>query len=344
MPDTRFGLLPTMIGSLPHTSARTACELVAKYLKEIPCWPQLPRRTFRENMYVQFSEGLPGVVIEEDEKRIYVDPSGISDRDMERLYITYLENNVDRFPVSREYAEGLYEFLAQNSISPIAVKGQVTGPVSFGLTVKDRRGQPLIYDENLADLTAKLLRLKAGWQERELAKVFKNTIVFVDEPYLVSLGSAYVVISKEKAQKLLEEVFGGIRGLKGIHCCGNTDWQLLLSTSTDILSFDAYNYAQPFSLYPAEVGKFIQRGGAVAWGIVPNGEDELKRETVSSLKDRLEEAIAPFTRKGIRFESLAEHGLLTPSCGLATLSEEAAETALRLLAELSVVMRKAYVR
>jgi len=189
---------------------------------------------------------------------------------------------------------------------------------------------------------AKLLRLKASWQEKELGKISKNTIIFVDEPYMATFGSVSMNLSQERVVNLLEGVLGGISGLKGIHCCGNTDWSVLLETSFDILSFDAYNYAQSLSLYPAEIKKFLDRGGTIAWGIVPNDEPSLKKETVASLKDRLEAAMAPFTRDGVPFKQLIEQGLLTPSCGLASISEEAAGRALELLAELSADIRKRY--
>ena len=117
---------------------------------------------------------------------------------------------------------------------------------------------------------------------------------------------------------------------------------MLLGTSTDIISFDAYNYAESLTLYPAEVKRFLSRNGAIAWGIVPNDEKQLAGETASSLKDRLEEAMAPFTRNGIPFKQLIEQGLLTPSCGLASLTEEAAARVLELLAELSLNIRKRY--
>jgi hypothetical protein len=141
---------------------------------------------------------------------------------------------------------------------------------------------------------------------------------------------------------LLEEVFGGISGLKGVHCCGNTDWSVLLGTSLNIASFDAYNYAQSFSLYPAEVKKFLDEQGTIAWGIVPNEAATLAKETVSSLKDRLEEAMAPFTRQGIPFKQLIEQGLLTPVCTLVPADNEGATRALELLTELSAAIRKRY--
>jgi len=171
----------------------------------------------------------------------------------------------------------------------------------------------------------------------------RNTIIFIDEPYMSAFGSVGMMLSREKVISLLEEVLGGISGLKGVHCCGNTDWSILLSTSVDIISFDAYSYAQSLSLYPAEVKKFLEGGGTVAWGIVPNEEEALAGESAASLQDRLEEAMAPFTRKGIPFRQMIEQGLLTPSCGLASLdAEEAVAHALELLAELSERIRKRY--
>jgi len=222
------------------------------------------------------------------------------------------------------------------------VKGHIAGPVSWGLTVTDESGKGILYDEQLADAAAKFLHLKAAWQEYYLRKLSPNTIIFVDEPYLVSLGTASVAISNQQVTDLLEEVFSGISGLKGVHCCGATDWSLLLKTSTDILSFDTYNYADSLICYPAEVNDFIGRGNAIAWGIVPNDEDFLKKETVSSLLDRFGEAVAPFTRDEISFKQILEQSIITPSCGLASLTLDAAENTLAILSELSAALKSKY--
>lgn len=341
MPDVKFGCLPTAIGSMPHTDAAEACSLVTRYLKDIPVWPQLPNRSFSENMYAQFSQGFPGVVVKESS--IYVDRSQDLTEPLAEFYHAYLENTVDKYGLSIDSAAGFHTLLAMEGLSPLAVKGQITGPVTWGLTVTDEDKKPIIYDDVLGDAVPKLLRLKASWQEKALSQVSKNTIIFVDEPYLAAFGSVGVQLSKERIINLLEEVFAGIKGLKGVHCCGNTDWTILLGTSVDIISFDTYNYAQSLSLYPLEVREFLERKGVIAWGVVPNEAEALAKETVASLKDRLEEAMAPFTRKGVRFKQLIEQGLLTPSCGLVRLpSGEMVAQALELLVELSTVMRKRY--
>ena len=341
MAKIEFECLPTMIGTMPHTKPNAALSLVTRYLKDVPAWPQLPNRSYLENMYVQYSEGFPGVVVSEPDRSIYVDRSRDLQKPLETLYAAYLENDVDRYPVSRDYAPSLHGLLALEGLSPIAAKGHITGPVTWGLTVADNEKRPVAYDDTLADAAAKLLRLKAAWQERELKRLSPNTIIFVDEPSMASFGSIAMQLSSEKVISLLDEVFGGISGLKGVHCCGNTDWPVLLATTTDIISFDAYNYGQSLSLYPEEVKKFLDRQGTIAWGIIPNDEATLPGETAASLQDRLEEAMAPFTRKGVRFEQLLRQSLLTPCCGLASLADnEAAILALELLVELSERIRK----
>ncbi len=140
MSSIEFGCRTTIIGSMPHTDPDQACSDISRYLKDIPAWPQLPRRSFLENMYVQYSQGFPGVVIDEGERKIRVDRSADLNQPLERLYSAFLEDDPDRYPISPEYAAGLHSFLAQADLRPMAVKGQVTGPVTWGLTVTDTEG------------------------------------------------------------------------------------------------------------------------------------------------------------------------------------------------------------
>lgn len=340
MPYVEFGCLPTIIGTMPHKDPTEACALITHYLKDIPAWPQLTHRSTLEDMIVQYSEGFPGVVV--DDSKIRVDNTRDLTKSMEELYTAYLSNNVDKYPVSPAYAAGLYKLVSMTNLNPKAVKGQITGPVTWGLTVTDETGKGIIYDDTLGDAVPKFLRLKAGWMEKQLKKLSKNTVIFIDEPYMTAFGSVGMQLSREKVISLLDEVLDGITDLKGIHCCGNTDWSILLATRLDIISLDAYNFARSLSLYPKEVKKFLGNNGTIAWGIVPNTEEALKKESVSSLKDRLEEAMAPFTRDGLNFKQLIQQGLLTPSCGLAGLTEDTSARVLDLLADLSTKMRQRY--
>ena len=335
-----FGCLPTAIGSMPHTNPVEACSIIMKCLPDIPVWPQLPQRSPRENMVIQFSEGFPGIVINGD--KIHIESSANFESELEQIYIDCEQSNAREYGISTEYAAGLHAFLSKATGSKI-VKGQVTGPVTWGLTVTRQDGLGILYDDTLAETAAKFLCLKAAWQENILREISPNTIMFVDEPYLVSLGSVFTPIPEEKVPVLLEEVFKGIKGIKGLHCCGNTNWAVLLDTKIDILSFDAYNYASSLSTHADKVKSFLERGGSIAWGIVPNEEEALAKESLPGLRDRLEEAIATFTRDGVKFKQIIAQGLVTPSCGLESLSPEAASLALELTAKLSHDLRSRYV-
>jgi methionine synthase II (cobalamin-independent) len=336
--------LATAVGSLPHTDPVIACNLVKRHLAQIPAWPQLPKRDLHESMYIQYSRGFPGAVIENE--RIYVDRDRDLNPELEQLYTNVLENNLDAVALSPDYAAGLAQFMTLDFSSARAVKGQIIGPISWGLTVTDQNRRSVLYDEVLADAIAKHLSLQAAWQERELRKLVPQTIVFVDEPYLASFGSAYVAIERTQVIDLLEQVFASLKGLKGVHCCGNTDWSLLLSTSVDILNLDAYSYAETLALYPDALRQFLARGGMIAWGIVPVQQDDahVRAETVDSLVERLQAAMKLVESRGVPLDALLAASLITPACGMGTLSEAGAARALELVAGVSLKMRQMYLK
>lgn len=340
--------LPMAIGSFPLPDPQAAWDLVLKYTPGIPVWPQLPRRSFLENMYAQYSESFPGVVVDLAKEKIYIDRSQNLDRDLERLYVAYLQSELDYGTVTPRYAAGLHHLLNKPELLQVsggslaAVKGQVTGPVSWGLSVVDENRRPALYDDILADAIGKHLRLKATWQEAQLKPYAPHTIMFVDEPYMSSFGSGFISLSRDQVLTLLQEVFDGISGLKGVHCCGNTDWSVLLETSVDILNLDAFEYAESLALYPEAVNSFLARGGIIAWGIVPAGT-ACEGQTAESLTERLVKAIDLLVCKGVPAEKLLAAGLVTPSCGTGSLDPQLAERVLSLTAGVSCLMRARYV-
>ena len=341
--------LATAIGSMPHVEPREACSLVLKYLSEIPAWPQLPKKSFLENMYFQFRPNFLPRLHEELDGTMYIDMDLSQDvtqelsGELEQLYTDELEKNLERHEIKKDRRAGFdafLELLGGKVDKLLAVKGQVTGPISWGLQITDRNRRPVLYNDTVADGIARHLKLTASWQEKMLRSVCSKTIISVDEPYLASMGSAFVSLPREQVVTLLEEVLGGISGLKAIHCCGNTDWSVVLQTSLDILSFDAYNYAETLALYPAEVKNFLNRGGVIAWGIVPNDELALSKETKASISDRLEKAMRLLSNKGISYDTIKSQCLITPSCGMGSISIEAATRALDLTAAVSADFRK----
>ena len=338
----------TAIGSLPHIDPVQACALMLDALPDMPAWPQLPKRSFLENMYVQFSEGLPGVRVDEDNGRIWFQVDESLDADLEGFYQAVIDEDLDRFAMSEEYAAGLHYFLSGALETELEnkpfVKGQVTGPISFGLTVTDQNRRASLYNETLEQVIVKGLTLKSRWQSYALRRAAPGAevVMFFDEPYLVSVGSALISVGREQVVRDISECLEGSGAdLTGVHCCGNTDWAFLFETGVDIVNFDAFNYLNSFIAYNEEINEHVKRGGLIAWGVVPNDERAFD-ETGEMLAGIIESAFDTLEARGVDRAVLARQSIISPACGLGPTSVEAAERALFLLEDVSGTLRKRY--
>ncbi len=338
----------THVGSVPHTHSAELCVRLVKSL-DLPAWPQLSRRSFRENMYVQFSAGLPRIRVDDANEKIAFDTNGDVSSDLETFYERYLADDVNAFAFSPEYAAGFYTMLETLRDAPGEwAKGQVIGPVSFGLTVTDQSLRASLYHELLADAIVKSSAMNARWQVRQLREVRPNVVLFVDEPYMASFGSAYISLSREQVVAMLDEVIEAIHAegaLAGVHCCGNTDWSVLLATKVDILNLDVYGYVESLALYPEELRAFLDRDGVVAWGIVPNNE-AIDGISAVQLADRLRQGVHHICAKAdsrgvvIRPDELAARSLVTPRCGLGSTTVDIADKVFDKLVTTAEVLRR----
>jgi hypothetical protein len=304
----------TGIGSFPHSDPAEACRLILDSV-DIPFWPQLPHRSFLELMVPQYAEGFPFIKIEGESVHLQT----ADDQSAASFYEAIESGN--GFPISQEYAAGLYTFIEilrrENQKFP-AVKGQVTGPLTFTLSITDEHKRPIYFDEEMRQLSLELLKGKAYWQIKMLRPYADNVLLFIDEPILSALGtSTYIGVNTAEASRLLSDLVAHIKtsgSLAGIHCCSKTDWSLVLSSGLDILNFDAYFFWDSISLYPEEIKAFINKDGFIAWGIVPT-TDAIRGITLEDLREQLERGLASLEKLGISRDRLRRQILLTPSCG-----------------------------
>ena len=352
MPDFIPDCRPLLIGSLPVAEHNEGLDLVLAATPQIPLWVQLPV-FHEEGMVPQVMPGMPGLVKVED--RWLVDTgSDAFETELTQFYEDYLQASEDRamlqasrFALAPEVARGFHVFMARiakQAAPPMAVKGQVTGPVTFGLGLKDRQSRPVFYDLHARDAAVKLLALKAAWQVARLQTFGVPVIVFVDEPALAGYGSSEMIsISGAEILAALNEVFEAIHkggGIAGIHVCANTDWGLILESTVDVVNFDAYGYADRFLLYADQVRPFLARGGIVAWGLIPTGPaDVIDAQSVDTLVARWRELMAAAAAAGLDPEVLRRQSLITPSCGTGSLSVNHARKVLDLTREVSRAVR-----
>ncbi|MDR0198516.1 MAG: hypothetical protein LBI08_02080 [Methanomassiliicoccaceae archaeon] len=330
----------TLIGSLPYSNARTALDKVLDGRVTCPAWPQLPALGYSESMYVQTGCYLPGIEIDENAKRISADTVNY---DPTEIYTAILSGDLSYFGHPDKYHKGLYEFILRDLSKFKAIKGQVTGPISEGLQILDRNGRPVIYDDAYSEIVRKTVNMTAKWQANGLSKCNDNVIMFFDEPSLTLLGTPFASISNDQAREWINESMEGLDCSKAIHCCGNTDWSLVLGTNIDILSFDAYAYGHTIAMFPDEISQFLEKGGTLSWGIIPSSDDDLvESENAGNLVDMFRDSIDTLVKKGIDEDMIVRRSLMTPQCGLGGLDAKNADKALNMLSEVSMAMKMHY--
>jgi hypothetical protein len=345
---TDFNFLTTHVGSVPYPSVDGLTERLARLL-DVPSWPQLPRRSFRENMYVQYSPTLPAICEDAAHEKVYFDTRQDYTDTLEGFYTPVLIEDVDSFALKTEYAQGFFAMLETLRISKGEwAKGQVTGPISFGLTVTDQDLRAGLYVEMLDDVIVKNMAMNARWQIRQLKSVRPNVILFLDEPYLAAFGSAFISLSREQVIAYLDEVFDAIHAegaVAGVHCCANTDWGVLLGTKVDILNLDAYGFVENLALYSAELREFLDRGGSICWGVIPNNT-QIFTETPQRLAQRLRNGLQLIADKAaargvtIRAEEFASRSLIAPACGLGSTTVDVVDQVFEVLTETGDILKR----
>ena len=313
IPPTRT--LATGVGALPHTDPKQACDDVLALFPAFPYIPTLPDRGQLESIVFNDSEQLPGRMIRDD--RLLFDSSKDQTGAMEKVYMDYVEGNFSDYGLHREYASAFIEMMSRKLPGVQVLKCQVTGPVTFGMQVVDADKRPIYYDSQMADVLSKMIALKARWCEQEMKKNtgVSETLVVLNEPYLASLGSSVVPVDKETVRAGWEDITALVEGGLGIHCCSNTDWDFVLGLNPSVVSIDAYATAKEFLLYSDAVVSYMERGGIVAWGIVPAETKLFVTETTDSLYDKYLAIRAQICTR-MPEKLFDAQSLITPSCGI----------------------------
>ncbi len=353
--------LPLLIGSLPVNDPLLAIkDWILTATPQIPIWPQLPANPY-EHMLHQFAEGLPGVVeeaIETADSRIFYDTEsdGFEEAQL-AFYEEYLQITEDpalllssRFVVSRQRAQGIYTLTdaAGDFISPTALKGQITGPFTMLTGVHDKDDRLGYYNPAIRDIVVKGLAMKAAWQALFLQKQSQlPVLIFIDEPALAGLGSsAFISIAADDIRADINEVSTAIHSvgaLAGVHVCANTEWDLLLSSEIDILSFDAYGYFDRLILLKEQLHAYLDQGRILAWGIVPTSDHEIiAQESCDRLVSLWEEQARQLVRPGRTLASILGQTLITPSCGTGSLPPVLARKVLDLTRDVSKILKAKY--
>jgi hypothetical protein len=184
------------MGILPHDNLDDAMILALSV--DIPFWPQLPKLSFYEDMYVQAMEYFPGVVIDEDRLYIYVDTNRFLKEIPQYLE---LENDPSAFALSERFSLVYQRFLSLDLASYMAVRGQIISPVSLTLKIVDENGKPIVYNDEMRAFVYAFIRNKLNVQYAQLRSKNTNAFVWIDDPGLEFVFNAMCGYDNVKAKE-----------------------------------------------------------------------------------------------------------------------------------------------
>jgi hypothetical protein len=301
-------LFTTAMAVMPHTDVARALETALSL--DVPFWPQLPRYSYYEDMYVQAAENFPGILLDTEKRTLRFS--------MDR-FAEELEDALARFDdpaffdVSETYSAVYGRFLALDLKDRPAIRGQMEGPVSFGFNVLDQDNRPILFDDTVRPFLMDFMARRLNVQLARLRQRNDHAFLFVDEPGLQFIFSAMSGYNDRKAKADLDQFFAQVDRPRGVHLCGNPDWDFLLNLDLDVLSMDLYTNGEIFSSYAGSIRRFLDRGGVIVWGIVPTGFEAFSQEETPSLIRRLENVWEILEARGVDRQLLISRSMLSPA-------------------------------
>ncbi len=296
-----------------------------------------------------YLDGCPCLKIDRERKLVSFDFSPERERELVEFYDRYLAEDLDYFAIDPRWDPALYKLAEMVKEKPLPelkiVHFDIPGPYTMGLGVRDERGAPAFYNVTMRDVMVKLLAMKVKWRERKIKELFPGVqmLLTLGEGGLAIFGSAGGAGTWDDVKNTFNEIIEATEDITCIHCCANMEWPLLMETTTDIINLDAYQYGGTLSLYTNELKRFLERGGMIAWGIVPTqGMNSVENENPNSLVERLEQIIQSLVDKGIDKQMLLEASWITPTCETIAMPIEKAEMVYDFTGEVSQRMKEKY--
>lgn len=350
-------LKATAVGSLPHDNTQDALNLIFDEFKDFPFWPQLSACNKKDDMILQFLESIPGVSFCPNKKKWIFDTHGDKFyEDLENFFIDYESivagefELLEKYAITDESSSAKTPFLKRiQKEKPAFIKAQVTGPFTWGTMLVDNDGKCAFYDDTLREIIVRALTMKALWQIKKFKELSPDStpVIFLDEPSMSQYGtSAFITVKREdiiEAISQIAQVLQANGAFVGVHCCGKTDWSMIIDSGVDIINFDGFYYGESLALYAKQVEKFLKKGGYIAWGIVPTlDKDALESANLESLLQVFEDAKEYLLKKKIDEKLIIKQSFITPSCGAGSLDLALATKAMKLCAELANVLKEKY--
>ncbi len=303
------------VGSVGDRSHDAPLEYVSRM--RIPYAFTLPNLR-EEDMIRQFAALVPGF---EREGNL------IQDINL-HTYREITESDLPLLPLEKSFGS-LHQIVSKEKFEYF--KTQQTAPASMCFSTRDKTGKQLI-SKSMFHFYASLMTRIAKGQRKHLNEHCDNLMLSQDDP---ALGFVIEIINKgdvsnltlKHIMKVTDQIYPS-DVIPGFHYCddwrrlGFDEWHAIWSSKPKIAHLDVLAHPPEIDKGQAElINKFLEDGGGIALGVLPNRDDSLNGQISEVLHHNLIAALIAFQESGVSLDLLRPRCMISTQCGLYGASE-----------------------
>ena len=223
-----------------------------------------------------------------------------------------------------QHAHSLYR-MARGERKSVC-KTQQTAPATMCFSIRSPSGKTMVSADMFRLFTSLMTRVARG-QAELLEQNSESVILCQDDP---ALGFVQEIILKGEAPGLtFDSVLDETENvyppsvIPAYHYC--SDWRALKHKSRyplwdgrrKIVHVDLVRYLPPVDEEQSErINSFLQEGGGIALGVIPNTDEGFRNGVVPTVKQNLRIALKGFRNCGVDTSLVAENAMVSTQCGL----------------------------
>jgi hypothetical protein len=206
------------------------------------------------------------------------------------------------------------------------LKTHQTAPASMCFSTRGSDGKQLV-SRSMFHFYAALTKRIAKGQYEQLSPHCDTLILSQDDP---AIGFVYEMIERGKVEDLSLKYIGNVTNslyppdiIPAYHYCYNWinlqegEWHYLWDSKPKLIHIDVLTFPPIMEEEQAEkVNHFLEEGGGLALGVLPNIDDSYNAPVIETLRHNLKETLEMFKKSGVNLDLLRYNTMLSTQCGL----------------------------
>jgi hypothetical protein len=313
---------------LPYSDDAATWAALLRWTPEVLTWPAPPQ----EEPWYLAAAGFPGQVAGTRIDQLAFEAA------IEGHQLAFLRYDIERVavPAVARLTERLPWRIGDRPSVQAVVVG-LYGPLSLGLTLVDADDRPLFENALMHEVITQHLALRMSWLESQLA----TSLICLIEPFWAAIGSPFIAQSADDVLQLVLEAAAPLNTPVGLAPSGMVDWLPILRSALRLIVCDPSQWPALLAC-GTDVNDYFERGGVVAWALVPSDPARLSRLSASDLVAEWDALLKQAIDQDVLNSLILSGSLLTVQPGLRQQGTATADQALAILSETSRLIRTRY--